>query len=162
MWSGFGFLPCDRVTWEARQTLTTLEATRPDRGRRSCERGAPSGAGRTRSPGDMRCSGQSRTPLRGSLHSALRAILDCPAQLRWLAMNVAPEGDLRVKTSALKLGRLVRDLQSLFPVRRSCSGPQSRSHPDHIDAGRPTNRPERADTTLPTAVTTGPMLLLAT
>src|ERR1035438_3172059 len=44
------FWPCDRVTWEARQTLTTLEATRPDRGRRSCERGAPSGAGRTRSP----------------------------------------------------------------------------------------------------------------
>src|ERR1035438_8236238 len=71
------------------------------------------------------------------MHSALPPILDCPAQLRWLAMNVAPEGDLRVKTSALKLGRLVRDLQSLFPVRRSCSGPQSRSHPDHIDAGRP-------------------------
>jgi hypothetical protein len=25
--------------------------------------------------------------------------LTAPAQLRWLAMNVAPEGDLRVKTS---------------------------------------------------------------
>ena len=26
------FWPWDRVAWEARQTLTTLEATRPDRG----------------------------------------------------------------------------------------------------------------------------------
>ena len=29
------------------------------------------------------------------------------------------------------------DLQSPFPVQRSCSGAQSHSHPDHIDAGRP-------------------------
>jgi hypothetical protein len=33
-------------------------------------------------------------------------------------MNVAREGDLRVKTSALKPGRLARDLQSLFPVTK--------------------------------------------
>ena len=39
----------------------------------------------------------------------------------------------------LQLGRLVGDLQSPFPVRRSCSGPQSGSHSDHIDAGRPKN-----------------------
>ncbi len=45
------FWPWDRVTLEARQTLTTLEAIRPDRGWRSCERAAlRGGAGRTRSP----------------------------------------------------------------------------------------------------------------
>jgi hypothetical protein len=45
------FWPWDRVTLEARQTLTTLEAIRPDRGWRSCERAAlHGGAGRTRSP----------------------------------------------------------------------------------------------------------------
>jgi hypothetical protein len=40
MLSGFGFLAMGPVTLEARQTLTTLEAIRPDRGWRSCDRAA--------------------------------------------------------------------------------------------------------------------------
>jgi hypothetical protein len=64
----------------------------------------------------FRCSEPSRTPLRGSLRSALRPLLDCPAQLRFLAMNVAPGGDLRVKNIQLCSSvKLVRDLWSSFP-----------------------------------------------
>ena len=46
-----GLRPRDRVTWEARQTLTTLEATRPGSGIAPARTSrAPSGPGRTRCP----------------------------------------------------------------------------------------------------------------
>ena len=48
----------------------------------------------------------------------------------------------------LQLGGLVGDLQSQFLARRSCSGPQSRSHRDHIGAGRPRFATTRSPTAL--------------
>jgi hypothetical protein len=143
------------VTWEARQTLTTLEATRPDRASRPCERAALHrdlvgrdlpGSGAVPSRQGRRCAARCARPL--------GPYLDCPAQLRCLAMNVAPGGDLQSRQPPLQLGRLVGDLQSPFPARTSCSGAQSPSHPDHIDAGRAANgctAPAPSATAIPNA-----------
>ena len=141
MWSGFRASATGPSDWEAGPTLTTLEATRPDRASRPSERAALHrdlvgrdlpGSGAVPSRQRRRCAARCARPFGPSL--------DCPAQLRCLAMNVAPEGDLRSRQLPLQLGRLVGDLQSPFPARTSCSGPQSRSHPDHMDARRPRYR----------------------
>src|SRR5450755_2152634 len=92
----FGLPATGPNDWEAGPTLTTLEATRPDRASRPSERAALHRdlVGRDL-PGSGAVPSRQGPPLRGSLRSAFGPSLDCPAQLRCLAMNVAPVGDLR-------------------------------------------------------------------